>query len=164
MKRSTFAMVVVCALVTLTSVVTPQLAFSEEKKVTVKKDKDLPKGGVLASTSLTGRASNRADGPFGGEDPSGEVVSPITGSLSRIGKNGWALKVFNNSDKDTYMVEVEVIQSDDREIVCKRDFFTYTLGPQKSNGQSVAAGMGAKAAQLRLSKYRNLTESSAKAK
>lgn len=123
----------------------------------VKKDKDLPATGVLSSTTQGGFAVNNVAEPFGGEDPSGRSVSPITGSVVRGPGDRWFLKVFNNSEADTYSVDVEVIQLNANRAVVKRDAFTYTLKPGSSKEGSVGSGVGTKSAQLTLSGYHNLT-------
>jgi hypothetical protein len=137
---------------------------ADSKSPEVIKDKDLPKRGVLASTYAGGQGINDLEEPFGGDDPSGKSVAPITGSVSRASVDSWVIKVFNNSESDTYSVDVEVAQRDGRDVVCKRDFFTYKLEPKKSNGQPVSAGVGSETAQLTLVKYKNLTAGKGKGK
>jgi hypothetical protein len=123
----------------------------------VKKDKDLPSRGVLSSTTQGGLAVNNVAEPFGGEDPSGREVSPITGSVVKAAGDRWRLKVFNNSDANTYSVDVEVVQLNSTRALVKRDAFTYVLKPKASKEQTVVSGVGTKTAQLVLTSYTNLT-------
>lgn len=123
----------------------------------VKKDKELPRSGVLSSTTQGGLAVNNVPEPFGGEDPSGREVSPITGSVVKASGERWRLKVTNNSETDTYTVDVEVVQLNGNRAVVKRDAFTYTLKPKSSKEGSVGSGVGTMTAQLKLSSYHNLT-------
>lgn len=123
----------------------------------VKKDKELPSRGVLSSTTQGGFAVNNVAEPFGGEDPSGRSVSPITGSVVKGPGDRWILKVFNNSETDTYSVDVEVIQLNGNRALVRRDAFTYLLKPGTSKEGSVSSGVGTKTAQLTLSSYHNLT-------
>lgn len=120
-------------------------------------DKKLPKTGSLSSSYTTGQAANFAEQPFGFDELNREQESPITGSVSRLDKNGLHLKVFNNSQEDTYSVDVEVLQRDDNRTVLKRDYFSYTLPPQGSKTQSVFAAPNVKGADLNLLKWKNLT-------
>ena len=129
----------------------------------VRQDKDLPQSGTLSTTVQTGRAANVAPGPFGFEELGKSEVSPITGSVSRAKPGEWVVKVFNNSPSDTYSVDVEVLQRNDREVVVKRDAFSYTLKPNSSKEQPVSEGVGVRGAELKLSKYSNLTAKRAKA-
>lgn len=140
------------ALVACTSVVLPSVTVAE-----VKKDKDLPSSGVLSSTTQGGSAVNNVAEPFGGEDPSGRAVSPITGSVVKGAGERWRVKVFNNSETDTYSVDVEVNQLNGNKALVKRDAFTFVLKPKGSKDTTVGSGVGTKTAQLALTSYTNLT-------
>ena len=120
-------------------------------------DKKLPKSGTLSSTFVTGSSVNVAPEPFGLDNPTGNDQSPITGSVSRMRPGVWQVKVFNNSQKDTYSVNVEVVQLNESFTAVKRDFFSYTIAPQGFKSQDVSEGLNVKGAQLNLSKWKNLT-------
>ena len=120
-------------------------------------DKTLPRKGSLASTFVTGKSVSTAPEPFGFDELNRKEESPITGSVSRGKPGEWQLKVFNNSKEDTYSVDVEVFQLNEGLAVVKRDYFSYTIPPQGSKGQSLAEASGVKGAELNLSKWKNLT-------
>jgi hypothetical protein len=122
----------------------------------VESDKELPKSGSLATSSISGAASATFPDPFGGNDPSGREVSPIAGSVSRLSSERWEMKVFNNAD-DTYSVSVDVVQRDLRGSEVKRDSFSYTLKPHTSKSEKLAVGPGAELAELTLRNWRNET-------
>ena len=133
------------------------LAWSTCVFAEVRKDKDLPKSGSLSSTRMTGQVSNAVPEPFGVVDPSGREVSPITGSVSRVDNDTWIMKVFNNSSTETYTVDVEVLQRDERGSVVKRDAYSYTLQPKATTSREVSSALHVRAADLNLTKYRNVT-------
>lgn len=129
--------------------------FAQPKVVS---DEDLPKSGNLSSTFLTGKAKSTVPEPFGFDELNRDAQSPITGSVSRAKRPGfWELKVFNNSKKATYSVDVEVRQLDESLRVVKRDYFTYTLPPNGSKSQLITDGVNTKGAELELTKYTNLS-------
>jgi hypothetical protein len=106
---------------------------------------------------MTGQVSNAVPEPFGVVDPSGREVSPITGSVSRVDNDTWMMKVVNNSSTETYAVDVEVLQSDERGSVVKRDAYSYTLQPKATTSREVSSALHVRAADLNLTKYRNVT-------
>ncbi len=133
----------------------------------VESDKDLPRSGSLATSSVSGAASAAIPDPFGALDPSGHQISPITGSVSRVSADKWVVRVFNNS-KDSYAVTVDVIQRAGRpgnggygalggnEV--RRDSFSFTLKPESSSERVVPAGVGSKEAELNLRSWKNLSK------
>jgi len=128
----------------------------------VRKDKELPKSGTLSATVQSGQAVNVASEPFGFDDNNAGAVSPLTGSVSRQGVGYWRARVFNNSQKDTYSVHVELLQRNERNVVVRRDAFTYTIGPKKEKSEVVPEGVGVRGAELNLVSYKNLTAQRAK--
>jgi hypothetical protein len=106
---------------------------------------------------MTGQVSNAVPEPFGVVDPSGREISPITGSVSRVDSDTWMMKVFNNSGTETYAVDVEVLQRDERGSVVKRDAYSYTLQPKASTSREVSSALNVRAADLNLAKYKNVT-------
>jgi hypothetical protein len=120
-------------------------------------DKKLPRTGSLSSSFVTGRSVTTAPEPFGFDELNRYEESPITGSVSRVRPGQWQLKVFNNSEKDTYAVDVEVFQLNDGLAVVKRDFFSYTIPAKGSKTQDIAEASGVKGAEMNLTRWRNLT-------
>lgn len=120
-------------------------------------DKKLPQRGSLSSSFVTGRSVTTAPEPFGFDELNRDEESPITGSVSRVRPGQWELKVFNNSEKDTYAVDVEVFQLNDSLAVVKRDYFSYTLSPKSSKAQDIAEASGVKGAEMNLTRWTNLT-------
>jgi hypothetical protein len=127
------------------------------KKSELVSDKDLPKTGSLAASSMLGTGPASFADPFGGEDPSGREKSPITGSVSRVTADKWEIKIFNNS-KDSYSVSVDLIQRDLRSTEIRRDSYSYTLKPESSKSERIAVGVGAQTAELTLRHWSNRTK------
>jgi hypothetical protein len=67
-------------------------------------------------------------------------------------------KLFNNSKVETYTVDIEVVQRNDRGTVVKRDSFSMTLKPGATNNREVAAGVGVLEADLNLLRYKNISK------
>ncbi|MFO0416594.1 MAG: hypothetical protein ACK5Y6_04835 [Pseudomonadota bacterium] len=124
---------------------------------TKKKERELPKSGVLASASVSGASSSVVSDVFGGEDIFGSELPPLTGSVSRKGESTWRFSVSNNST-DRYRVNVDLIQRNETNYNVKTTSYTYTLNPGHVEDMEVTAGFGARAAELYLRSYRNLSE------
>ena len=118
--------------------------------------KDLPTSGNLSTSIKSGAAEAENPQPFGGEDVSGDIVAPITGSVSRLSRDTWIMKVFNNT-KDEYSVDVDVIQLNTSGSTVKTDSFSYRLKPGESEEESISTGLGARDAELNLRRWRNLS-------
>lgn len=121
------------------------------------KKKKLPGSGTLAYSSISGASTSTVVDSFGGEDLSGEHVAPITGSVARNDATTWTMRVFNNN-QDTYLVNVDLIQRDDRGAQVKFVSYSYRLKPGQSEEEIVPMGLNARSAQLVLRSYRNLTD------
>lgn len=122
-----------------------------------KQKKPLPKSGLLAVSSISGAGTSVVGDVFGGEDIFGTEAPPISGSVSRRGESSWRFSVINNS-QDRYSVNVDLAQKNETGAVVKFGSYSYTLRPGQSDGEEVAAGVGARRAELMLRNYRNLTE------
>jgi hypothetical protein len=94
---------------------------------------------------------------FGGEDLSGEHKAPITGSVARSDASHWTIKVCNNN-KDSYLVNVDLIQRNESGTTVKFVSYSYRLKPGQSEEEIVPMGLNARSAQLVLRSYRNLSE------
>jgi hypothetical protein len=81
----------------------------------------------------------------------------LGGSISKLKPGQWELRVFNNSETDTYSVNVEALQRSDNLQIVKRDSFTYTLPPRSSKRQLLIGAPGVKGAELNLTSYTNLS-------
>jgi hypothetical protein len=119
--------------------------------------KRLPKSGMLAVSSISGAGNSVVSDVFGGEDIFGKELPPISGSVSRHGESAWRFSVRNNS-KDRYSVNLDLVQKNETGSTVKFSSYSYTLRPGQSDGEEVAAGLGARLAELTLRSYRNLTE------
>jgi hypothetical protein len=140
-----------------------QIGFAEDAMTTTKK-RVLPKSGLLAVSSISGAGNRIVGDVFGGEDIFGDQPPPIAGSVSRHGESAWRFSVINNS-KDRYSINVDLIQKDETGSTVKFGSYSYTLNPGQSDGEEgIAAGLGARRAELNLRSYRNLTELSGRGK
>lgn len=137
------------AILVLHSVASAEEARPERKR--------LPKSGLLAVSSISGAGTSVVGDVFGGEDIFGNELPPISGLVSRHGESAWNFSVMNNS-KDRYSVNLDLVQKDETGSTVKFSSYSYTLRPGQSDGEEVAAGLGARRAELTLRSYRNLTE------
>jgi hypothetical protein len=112
----------------------------------------LPKSGTLSGSYTGGPGKTAVDGNWGSGNEI-ESKSPISGSVSRASGNNWTMKVFNNS-KDSYSVDVSVLQlaSDGSKI--KEDHYSYNLGPSKSEQRSISAQSNTANCSLKLNNWR----------
>jgi hypothetical protein len=122
-----------------------------------KKERKLPKSGLLAVSSIAGAGRSITGDLFGGEDIFGDTLPPITGSLSRLGEGKWRFSVSNNT-KDTYSVNLDLIQKSESDSTVKFSSYSYTLRPGQRESDDAMAGTGAMKAELFLRSYRNLSE------
>lgn len=132
------------------------LALAQSESVQEKK-KPLPKSGLLAVSSISGAGTSVVSDMFGNENIFGGELPPIAGSLSRRGDSAWSFSVINNST-DRYSVNVDLVQKNESGTTVKFGSYSYTLRPGQRDGEEVAAGVGARRAELSLRSYRNLTE------
>jgi hypothetical protein len=98
--------------------------------------KKLPKRGTLSSSSTGGTAATTADGNWG-VDSTATESAPIGGSASKISKSQWLMKVTNNSQKRSFKVKVELVQTDAKGSRLKGNHYTYTLKPGEEKSQRV---------------------------
>jgi hypothetical protein len=133
------------------------LDVSADAEKAASEKKKLPKSGLLAVSSVSGAGTSVVSDVFGGEDIFGTELPPIAGSISRRGESSWRFSVINNS-KDRYSVNVDLVQKNENGSTVKFGSYSYTLRPGQSDGEEVAAGVGARRAELTLRSYRNLSE------
>jgi hypothetical protein len=160
MKVRSLILICVTAVVVVSlvcAVWTPYCVAEPVSKSEVVEDKDLPKTGSLAASSNFGTGPASFSDVFGGNDPSGREVSPISGSVSRIAADKWEVKVSNNSN-DTYSVIIDIIQRNLHGTEVRRDSFSQTLKPGSSKSEKIDAGVGAQAAEVQLRHWSNLTK------
>lgn len=103
---------------------------------TVKDPKKLPKTGSLSSTVKSDSAAVEVPDVYGGVDPSGEKVPPVSGSFSRVDNDTFRVVVTNNA-ADKISVSVDAIQKDVDGKKMKSDSFTFTLQPKQSAQRDV---------------------------
>lgn len=128
-----------------------------QSESTPSKERPLPKSGLLAVSSVSGAGTSVVGDVFGNQDIFGTELAPIAGSVSRRGDAAWSFSVINNSS-DTYSVNVDLVQKNEVGTRVKFSSYSYTLRPSQREGEDVAAGTGARRAELSLRSYRNLTE------
>lgn len=118
--------------------------------------KELPRSGTLSGTSVSGTGGKSVDAPWGSED----VINggaPISGSVSKVSERQWNMRIFNNSE-DTYSVDLEVAQLNERNTKVKSDHYSYTLRPKQTAERSISAYSNTKQCTLNLLSWKNLTE------
>ena len=120
------------------------------------KNTPLPKRGTLSVSGGGGGQDYSIPGEWGGSDASTGDAPPVSGSVSRINKETWQVRMFNNS-KDAYSANVAVIQTDDAFKQVKSDYFSVTLKPGEKDTRTFPAGAGSKSAELKLQGWKNLT-------
>lgn len=123
----------------------------------IEKKKKLPKSGILSSSVSTGAVTNNIPQTWGSDSDTSGTEAPIAGSVSRMNPSSWQMKVFNQS-KDTYSINVSVIQRDDRGSQVKTDSYSYTLKPGQNESRTVSAGNNSTNAVLELRSFTNLSE------
>jgi hypothetical protein len=132
-----------------------RLVLAQSDSAQVKK-KALPKSGLLAVSSISGAGTSVVSDVFDNGDIFGTELPPIAGSVSRNGDSTWSFSVINNST-DRYSVNVDLVQKSESGATVKFGSYSYTLHPGQRDGEEVAAGVGARRAELNLRSYRNLT-------
>ena len=135
--------------VVLLAMVTPALAEPSQAK-------DLPKKGVLSVSGGGGGQDYKIPGEWAGQDATTGDAPPVSGSVSRINKESWQVKMFNNS-KDVYSASIAVIQYDEAVKQIKSDYFSITLKPGEKDVRTFSAAAGSKTAELNLQRWKNLT-------
>jgi len=129
-------------------------AFAENKTGTPEA-RELPKSGLLATSSISGASSTIIGDTFGGEDLFGKELPPVTGSVSRRDDSTWTMSVSNNS-QDRYFLNLDFIQKNEAGSSVKFGSYSYLLKPGQTERQSVQAGTNASRAELHLRSYRRI--------
>lgn len=138
------------------------VAFAQSEAT---KKKELPQSGMLSATGSSGTHLKTpgvwgGDGLTGGTSESGDSA-PISGSVSRTSPGNWKATV-QNSSKDTYSADLEVIQVNERGSVVKSDSFSVTLKPGASYERNFSANGSSRQGQLKLKGWKQLTRHAAK--
>ena len=123
------------------------VSFAEDKPSENKKD--LPKRGALSNTVSGVSKDVKVPDAWGGNDPAGKDVAPITGSVSKITPSKWVARIFNNSE-DTYSVNLAVHQYNRSNSKIKTDSFSYTLKPKEKAERELSATAATEQASLEL--------------
>jgi hypothetical protein len=93
---------------------------------------ELAGSGTLAGSATGGFGATNVPSVWGDKDGYGDGgSSPISGSVSKVDKSTWLLKVFNNSE-DQFKVNLEVVQFDIRNKKVKSDNYYYPLKGKQS--------------------------------
>jgi len=129
-------------------------AFAEDKTVSPAA-RELPKSGLLATSSISGASSTIIGDTFGGEDLFGKELPPVTGSVSRKDDSTWTMSVSNNS-QDRYFLNLDLIQKNEAGTGVKFSSYSYLLKPGQTERQSVQAGTNSSRAELHLRSYRKI--------
>jgi len=117
---------------------------------------ELPGSGTLSVSGVGGFEGKTVDGVWGGLDGKGDQKAPISGSVSRAGRDKWVMRLFNNSE-DKYSVNVEVVQQDEAGKSIKKDRYSYTLSAGESKERSINARANTEQCQLNLTSWKNLS-------
>lgn len=131
-------------------------SFSSFSETSPKKEKVLPKSGVLATVGygLAGGGVKYDDAWGGVEMNDNSEPIPITASVTKTA-SGWKIHVSNNSP-DPYSANLEFKQWDKAGTTLGRDSFSATLRSGSSNDRTIAMSPGAVGAQLFLANWKNL--------
>lgn len=115
-----------------------------------KKERELPKSGVLSGTNTLHGGGSTVEGSWGGDVLSQESP-PVSGSISRDGRS-WVMRVFNNSE-DKYSVDVEVVQQDKSGKKLKSDYYSLSLAPGEKTERKLSANARTENCFLKLNKW-----------
>jgi len=126
----------------------------------IEPEKDLPKSGVLSSTSVGGYGTRKVDEPWGFDD-SGRETAPITGSVSREGAR-WVARIFNNHPENTYSADVQVNLYNRAGTKVQSGAFSLTKKPGQSVERTVSGPSNVESATVELKGWKNLSKGSAK--
>jgi hypothetical protein len=141
-----FAVTLICAVFSVGQ------AFAEGDE-----EEELPQKGTLSANVTGGTAGGVAvDGVWGGDDMWGEEPSPITGSVSKLSKREWVMKLINNSE-DKYSVSVTVEQFNDKRKKVRGNNYSYTLDGGEKRDRVVKVLPQTETCSLKLKRWRNLT-------
>lgn len=120
------------------------------------KETPLPKSGTLSRTLSQESGSKSIPDPWGGTDLNEDSQPPITGSVSIQSRDKFVMRIFNNTEEDTYSVRVDVVQLDKSDRKVRVDPFSYTLGPKKSAERTVTRAASAADASLELRSWNKI--------
>lgn len=124
---------------------------AQEDTAPAAKKKQLPKSGSLSSSGTLGTGDHAVGLPWGSDAIRGGA--PVSGSVSKANEKQWTLKLFNNS-KDTYDVNLSVMQFNERKVRVKTDHYSYKLGPRAKTQRQVSSAIGAAFAELSLDSWK----------
>lgn len=154
MKKKPLIGIGVCVALSLTVVGGAGLAYGADE---ADQEKDLPKSGVLSSTSSGGYGSRNVAEPWGTDD-AGRAAAPITGSVSASPGKGWVARIFNNNNEDSYSADLSVKLYNRQGAVVKTDSFSIQLKPGQSVERAVSAPSSVTEGQLELRQWKNLSK------
>jgi hypothetical protein len=108
----------------------------------------------LSGSYSGGPGKTAVDGNWGSGNEI-ESTTPISGSVSKVSGNNWMMKIFNNS-KDSYSVDVSIVQLASDGSKNKEDHYSYNLGPSKSEQRSISALSHTVNCALRLNNWKKI--------
>lgn len=130
------------------------------EKVEKKKERKLPKSGVLGVYGTAGPGSAKVDVPWGGVDTTGDKQAPLSGSVNKISADEWTVSVQNNSE-DRYSANVTAKLMTDSGQVVKTQSYSLSLKPGETTQRSIRGAAAAKVGSLLLRNWKK-TESESK--
>lgn len=111
-------------------------AFAQDAKKEVENtDPKELKTGVVASSQKSGASSLAIESETGDSAPGGEA-SPVSASISKIGRGKCEARFINKSEQSSYSVRYRATGSDANGRESFKRVFSATLGPKKSSSQS----------------------------
>lgn len=98
-------------------------------------EKKLPRTGNLAGTTSAGSVDF-----VGNDDAYGGQLNDIGGSVSKVRPGRFTVRVFNNSESDTYSAHFVLKHLNVKGERIKSESFSYTLAPKKTAERTVSTG------------------------
>ncbi len=129
MRAFSIAMLVSCVMVS--GVLVSGVWAADEQ---AKEEKEPPRTGNIAGSTSTGQVG------FVGADAFGEERNDITGSVSKVRPGRFVVRVFNNSDTDTFSASFELKHLNAKGDRIKSETFNYSLAPKKSAERTITTG------------------------
>lgn len=134
----------------------PVLGHAEEGAQAKRKERELPKSGLLSSSASSGYGSRATDLPFGGLDLDGRDAAPVSGSVSKLGGDRYVARLFNNTKDEPISVSAEVVQVNRSGTRVRSDSFSTTLAPGQKYERQISAASSVADVQLALRSWKSL--------
>jgi hypothetical protein len=141
-------------LISLVALVLPFAAVAETAPAVEKKE--FPKSGTLSSSAASGYGSRAVNLPFGGIDVAGTEAAPVSGSISKLGRDQYVARLFNNTKDEPISVSAEIVQVNSSGGRVRADSFSTTLAPGQKYERTVTAAGNVADVQLALRNWKSL--------